>query len=171
MRLLFSLLTCVFTYFGVFAQKAQRLELNRTFSVHSAFGNTYQSFGCSVPLVQSNWELQAQRNLGINEAGNFPSNYFVGGLSKVEVHPKWSIKLGAGIISKLEFSNISFSISPAVQANYQVLPWLSLGSSYIKFINPSESQVGSNRGLIQLSTNFDLNWHHKSNGLTPLKSD
>jgi hypothetical protein len=172
MRLLFSLLTCVFTYFGVFAQKAQRLELNRTFSVHSAFGNTYQSFGCSVPLVQSDWELQAQRNLGINEAGKFdnPSNYFVGGLSKVEVHPKWSIKLGAGIISKLEFSNISFSISPAVQANYQVLPWLSLGSSYIKFINPSESQVGSNRGLIQLSTNFDLNWHHKSNGLTPLKS-
>ena len=86
MRLLFSLLTCVFTYFGVFAQKAQRLELNRTFSVHSAFGNTYQSFGCSVPLVQSDWELQAQRNLGINEAGKFdnPSNYFVGGLSKLK---------------------------------------------------------------------------------------
>ena len=172
MRLLFSFLTCVFTYSGVFAQKAQRLESNRTFSVHSAFGNTYQSFGCSVPLVQSNWELYAQRNLGITKMAQFdnPSNFFIGGLTKIQLHPKWSFRLGAGIISKLELSNLNFSISPTAQANYQVLPWLSLGSSYIKFINPSESQVGSNRGLIQLSTNFDLNWHQKSNGLTPLKS-
>ena len=172
MRLLFSILTCVFAFSGVFAQKVQRLESNRTFSVYNAFGNAYQSIGCSVPLAQSSWELHAQRNLGIIDMEKFdcPSNYFIGGLKKVQVNPKWSIRLGAGIISKLEMSDLSFSISPVAQANYQVLPWLALGSSYIKFINPSESQVGSNRRLIQLSTNFDLNWHQKSNGLTTLRS-
>jgi hypothetical protein len=172
MRLLFSILTCVFTYSGVFAQKVQRLESNRTFSVYNAFGNAYQSIGCSVPLAQSSWELHAQRNLGIIEMEKFdcPSNYFVGGLKKVQVNPKWSVKLGAGIISKLEFSNLNFSISPVAQAKYQVLPWLSLGSTYIKFVNHCESQVGSNNRLIQLSTHFDLNWHSKSNGLITVRS-
>jgi hypothetical protein len=154
------------------AQKLQRLESNRTITAFNSFGNAYQSFGFSTPLFKSNWEIRAQRNIGLKEAGKFtnPSNYFVGGLSKVQLHPKWNIKLGAGIISKLEFSNLSFSISPVVQAKYQVLPWLSLGSTYIKFVNHCESQVGSNNRLLQLSTNFDLNWHGKSNGLTTLRS-
>ena len=102
----------MFLPIGVFAQKAQRLESNGTFSVHSAFGNTYQSFGCSVPLVQSNWELYAQRNFGITEMAQVdnPSNFFIGGLTKIQLHPKWSFRLGAGIISKLELAYFIFPL-------------------------------------------------------------
>ena len=46
---------------------------------------------------------------GITEMAQFdnPSNFFLSGLTKIQLHPKWSFRLGAGIISKLELSNIS----------------------------------------------------------------